>query len=146
MEIEVYIDYNDRFYYRNDRYPKNKEMIGVYNGPGTNKARKYFGTMICSEGTRLYVAVETIQKGIKRVLTIEKAIRLLLKWGFKVKRVDGDREFSTYDIIGRLDQMDIPYTGTIKKTAPIKRIVDDYIDGLVKPVVEYMLNQHSQTF
>ena len=145
MDVEVYIDYTDRFYYGNERYPKNQEIMGVYNGPGTNKARKYFGLMICSEGTRLYTCIECIQKGKKRVLSIQKGLSLLLKWGFNVKRVDGDREFSTYDIIGGLAQMGIPYTGTIKKTAPIKRIVDDYLDGNCSPVVKYFLNQHPQT-
>ena len=73
-------------------------------------------------------------------------MQLLLKWGFKIKRIEGDREFSTYDIIGGLAQMDCHYTGTIKKTAPIKRIVDDYIDGKCKPVVKHTLNAHPQIF
>ena len=145
-EIECYIDYTDRFFYGADEYPDNKEIIGVYNGPGTNKARKYFGLMICSEGTRLFAGIGIIQKGKKRVLTIQRAIQLLLKWGFKIKRIEGDREFSTYDIIGGLAQMDLHYTGTIKKTAPIKRIVDDYIDGKCKLVVKHTLNPHRQTY
>ncbi len=90
-EIECYIDYTDRFFYGADEFPDNKEIIGVYNEPGTNKARKYFGLMICSEGTRLFAGIGIIQKGKKRVLTIRRAMQLLLKWGFKIKRIEGDR-------------------------------------------------------
>ncbi len=145
-EIECYIEYTDRFFYGHDNYPGNEEIIGVYNGPGTNKARKYFGLMICSEGTRLFAGINIIKKGKARTLTIQRAIQLLLQWGFSIKRIEGDREFSTYDIIGGLTQMGISYTGTIKKTAPIKKIVDNYIDGKCNPVVHHTINSHPKTF
>ena len=145
-EVEGYIDYTDKYFYGSDTNATNPEIIGVYNGPGTNRARKYFGLMIGSGRTQLFVGLHAIQKGKKRILTIEQAVALLQQWGFHFKRIEGDREFSTYDIIGKLQQMGIPYTGTIKKTVPIKRIAQDYLAGNCKPVVPFTLNQHQFTY
>jgi hypothetical protein len=145
-EVEVYIDYTDRYYYGGEDSTTNPELIGVYNGPGTNKARKYCGFMIGSGLMRMFVGISAIGKGKKRCLTIEAGITMLQQWGFKVIRAEGDREFSTYDIIGGLQKVGVPYTGSIKKTAPIKSIVQDYLDGKCKPVVPYTLNPTQYTF
>jgi hypothetical protein len=144
-DVEVYIDYTDRYYYGEDDNSTNSEIIGVHNGPGTNKARKYLGFMIGSESAKMFVGISAIIKGKKRCITIEAGIAMLQQWGFKVIRVEGDREFSTYDIIGTLQNIGVPYTGTMKKTAPIKRIVEDHFDGKCKPVVFYTLNPTQYT-
>lgn len=145
-EVDVYIDYTDRYYYGGDDSTMNPEIIGVYNGPGTNKARKYCGFMISSGQTRMFVGITAIGKGMKRCLTVEAGIAMLQQWGFTVKRTEGDREFSTYDIIVGLQQSGVPYTGSFKRTAPIKAIVEDYLDGNCKPVVAYSLNPNQATF
>ena len=55
--VEVYIDYTDKYYYGDDTNSTNPDIIGVYNGPGTNKARKYLGIMVSSAKTKLFAQI-----------------------------------------------------------------------------------------
>ncbi|MHA1728493.1 MAG: hypothetical protein ACTSWY_07145 [Promethearchaeota archaeon] len=71
-------------------------------------------------------------------------IENLVKWGFNIKRVDGDREFSNYDLITRLNQLGIPHMGSMRKTVPIKKLVDNLLDGKCKLVGAHTLSQHQQ--
>lgn len=141
-EIEVYVDYTNKYYYGNDVYPTNPYITGVYNGPGTNKARKFCGFMITSGENRFFADVFLTQKDKKRAPQVADALENLLKCGFTIKRVEGDREFSNYDLIAKLNQLGIPYTGSMKKTMPIKKLVDNLLDGKCKQVVAHTLNQH----
>jgi len=58
----------------------------------------------------------------------------------------GDREFSIYDVVGRLNQLDIQFTGSIKKSPRVKEVVDAYLAGECRPVVPFALKQGTKTF
>lgn len=143
--IEVYIDYTNKDYYGKDRFPKNPFITGTHKGAGTSRMRKYCALMISSGTTRLFAGVFLTRKGRSKVPAITDAIVMLAKWGFTIKKIFGDREFSTYDVIAKLKSLGYAYTGTMKKTIPVKRIIDNFIKGLCKFVVPHELQQHQFT-
>ncbi len=141
-EIEVYIDNTNKDYYGKDRFPSNPSITGTHKGAGTSRMRKYCALMISSGTTRLFAGVFLTRKGRSKVPAIANALVMLAKWGFAIKKVFGDREFSTYDIIGKLNSLGYCYTGTMKKTVPIKKIVDAFLNGLCKCVVLHVMQPH----
>lgn len=143
--VEVYIDYTERDYYGDDRFPANPCITGTFKGAGTNRARKYGAVMISSGKTRLFAGIFLTRKGEPKEAYIGDALRMLMEWGFTIKEVFGDREFSTYDLIATLNSLDIPYTGSMKKTVPVKKCVDDYLDGKSPAVFSHELNEHQYT-
>ncbi len=144
-EVEVYVDYTDKWYYGKDVFPANPYITGVHDGPGTNRARKFCALMLASGSTWLFAGVFLTQKGKSKAPAVADAIAKLRAWGFTVKRASGDREVSNYDVIARLAQLDIPYTGTMKKTPGVRPVVDAYLDGKFLPVVAHVLNQNQFT-
>jgi hypothetical protein len=68
-----------------------------------------------------------------------QALMTLLSWGFTIKRVIADREFSTYDVLAVLGFLGVPYTGPMKRTPAIRKLVDQFIDGKSKAVIYYKL-------
>jgi hypothetical protein len=139
-EIEVYIDYTNKDYYGKDRFPSNPYITGTNKGAGTSRMRKYCALMISSGTTRLFAGVFLTRKGRSKVPGIAGALAMLDRWGFTIKKIFGDREFSTYDFIGKLNSLGYCYTGTMKKTVPIKEIIMKYLKGLGKSVVLHVLN------
>ena len=127
-EIEVHVDNTDKFYYGNDRFPGNPLVIGVYNGPGTNRARKYGAVMVSSGPCRLFAGLFPVGKGVKKAPLVVDVVAKLQAWGFTVTRVFGDREFSTYDVIAGLGAIGVAYTGTMKKTPRVKPHVEAFLD------------------
>lgn len=144
--IEVYVDYTNEWYYGKDEFPSNPFITGVNNGPGTSKARKFCALMISSGSAWLFAGVFLTQKGKKKAPDVADAIQKLHEVGFTIKRVFGDREFSNYDLIARLHQLGIPYTGTIKKSPNVKKKVDKLLTKRCKQVAPHTLNPHAQTF
>lgn len=101
--------------------------------------------MISSGSVKLFADIFLIKKGADKQQHIAESIKHLMRLGFKIKRVEGDREFSNYDLVALLNQLGTPYTGTMKKTVPIKKLVDDLLDGKSRPIVRHTLNQHQFT-
>jgi hypothetical protein len=143
-EIEVYIDYTNKDYYGKERFPANPCITGTNKGAGTSRMRKYCALMISSGTTRLFAGVFLTRKGRSKVPAIAKALEMLTSWGFIIKKVFGDREFSTHDTIGKLSSLGYRYTGTMKKTVPIKHIIISFLNGIGKCVVAHVLEPHAK--
>lgn len=143
--IEVYIDYTNKDYYGKDRFPHNPFITGTHKGAGTNRMRKYCALMLSSGTTRLFAGVFLTRKGESKVPAIGDALAMLVEWGFTIKRVLGDREFSTYDVITTLSKMNLPYIGTMKRTEPVKKVIDAFLMNKCSSVVSFTVNEHLST-
>jgi len=144
--VEVYIDFHKIDYYGKDRRETNDGLTNVNDGRGTNRARKYGELMISSGLVSLFAGVILSKQGAPKEAWIGKLILMLQFWGFTIKRVFADREFSTYDVLALLDILGVPYTGSMKKTPGIRDVIDKYLDGESKSVVYHVLvpNQHTR--
>lgn len=87
----------------------------------------------------LFAGVGLSKQGTGKKAWIGKLLRILRFWGFTINRVYGDREFSTYNVLALLDIIDVPYTGSMKKTQGIRDVIDKYIDGECKSVAYHVL-------
>ncbi len=137
--IEIYIDFHKIDYYGKDRRETNDGITNVNDGRGTNRARKYGEVMISSGLVSLFAGAVLSKQGAGKEAWIGKLLLTLRFWGFTIKRVYGDREFSTYDVLALLDIIDVPYTGSMKKTPGIRDVIDKYIDEECKSVAYHVL-------
>jgi hypothetical protein len=137
--VEVYIDFHKIDYYGKDRRETNDGITNVNDGRGTNRARKYGEVMISSGLVSLFAGASLTKQGAGKEAWIGKLILMLRFWGFTIKRIYGDREFSTYDVLALLDMLDVPYTGSMKKSQGIRDVIDKYLDGECKSVVYHAL-------
>jgi hypothetical protein len=138
-EIEVYIDFHKLDYYGIDRNATNSCITNVNNGAGTSRARKYCELMISSGRGMLFADVCLSRQGTAKEAWMFQALLTLLSWGFTIKRVLADREFSTYDVLAVMGFLGVPYTGSMKRTPAIRRLADQFIDARSKAVVAYWL-------
>jgi len=143
--VEVIVDYHNKYFYGKDVFPTNPFITGVNHGPGTNKARKFCALMLSSGRTWLFFGVFLTQQGKEKAPDVAAAVDKLRQWGFTITRVMGDREFSIYDVAGRLNQLGIQYPGSIKKSPRVKEIVDAYLAGECRPIVPFALKQSATT-
>ena len=93
-EIIVYIDYTNKFYYGQIGDGSDTAITGTNKGPGMRWTRKYCSLMIASKQTKLFAGLFLTHSGQSKVPDIMRALELLQSWGFKIKRVESDREFS----------------------------------------------------
>nr|MDO8115555.1 hypothetical protein [Candidatus Sigynarchaeota archaeon] len=143
-EIEVYIDFHKLDYYGADQNATNSGITNVNNGKGTSKARKYSELMISSGRGMLFANTCLSRQGSMKEAWMFQALMTLLSWGFTIKRVIADREFSTYDVLAVMGFLGVPYTGPMKRTPAIRKLIDQFIDGTSKAVVSFNL-QPSRT-
>jgi len=141
-KITVYFDFTKDDYYGKDVFPANTCITNVHDGRGTNKARKHAAMMLSSGSTWLFAGVVLVKRGLAKELYVGTMVQRLVNWGFSIKNVHGDREISTFDVIATLVNKQLPYTGTMKKTIPVKRIVDEFLKGKVHVVVPHALTPH----
>src|SRR5271157_3297310 len=90
-EVEVLVDYHNKYFYGKDVLPANPFITGVHKEPGTNKARKFCALVLSSGRTWLFFGVFLTQQGKEKAPDVAAAIEKLRKWGFTIKRVMGDR-------------------------------------------------------
>jgi hypothetical protein len=138
-EIEVYIDFHKLDYYGIDRNATNSCITNVNNGAGTSRARKYCELMISSGRGMLFADVCLSRQGSAKEAWMFQALITLLSWGFTIKRVLADREFSTYDVLTIMGFLGVPYTGSMKRTPAVRKLADQFIDAQSKAVVAYQL-------
>ena len=138
-EIEIYIDFHKLDYYGADRNPTNGGITNVNDGAGTSRARKYCELMISSGRGVLFAGVNLNRQGLMKEAWVFQELLTLLSWGFTIKRVIADREFTTYDMLAMLGFLDIPYTGPIKRTPAMRKLMDQFIDAKSPAVVPYSL-------
>ena len=143
--IEVYIDFHKVDYYGGDRRETNAGITNVNDGRGTNRARKYGNVMISSGYVSLFSGVVLTKQGAGKEAWIGELLLMLRFWGFTIKRVYADREFSTYDVLALLDMLDVPYTGSMKRTWGMRKLIDKYLDGECKAVVLYRVAPNQGT-
>jgi hypothetical protein len=74
-----------------------------------------------------------------------QALLTLMSWGFTIKRVLADREFSTYDVLAVLGFLGVPYTGPMKRTPTIRKLIDQYINVQSKAVVSVQIQPNITT-
>ena len=102
-EIIVYIDYTNKFYYRQIGDGSDTAITGTNKGPGTKWTRKYCSLMIASKQTKLFAGLFLTHSGQSKVPDIMQALDLLRSWGFIIKKVESDREFSNYQFHREID-------------------------------------------
>ena len=126
--VSILVDNNNQWYYGSDRFPANPLINKSNKGPGTSRRRNYLGIMIRSGKTSLYCGVSIIKKGHSNVPDIMQCIDQLILEGFQIDYVLGDRWFPTYEFFAELNIRGIYYVGPYKKWAPIKRIIEDFLN------------------
>lgn len=127
--IDIIVDNSDQWYYGSDRFPDNPYITKGHNGPGTSRKRKYLGVMLKCGTTYLYVGVDIIKKGHSNVPKIMDACDKLLKIGLNIRYLIADRWFPTMELLLELPSRNIQYIGPYKKYAPIKKIIENYIQN-----------------
>jgi len=144
-ELDILIDNTDQWYYGKDRYPANPFITKGYNGPGTSRKRKYLGIMLKSGTTYLYCGVDIIKKSHSNVPFILETIDWLIKKGFKIRYLIGDRWFPTIELLSELPSRKIDYIGPYKKWAPVRRIIEHYIKKGGSYIVPYTIKGATKT-
>jgi len=135
--IEVYIDFHKLDYYGVDRNATNSGITNVNSGAGTSRARKYGELMISSGRGVLFANVCLSRQGYMKEAWMFQALLTLISRGFIIKRVLADREFSTYDVLAVMGFLGVPYTGTMKRTPSIRKLVGQYIDAKSQAVIPF---------
>jgi hypothetical protein len=143
--ITVKIDYTDKFYYGLVHSETEDGITGTYKGPGTKWTRKYAAIMIASGTTKMFAGLFLTKKKQSNVPDFVRIINYLKEWGFEIREIQADREFSNYDLIATLSDEDTRYLGSIKRTPSIKPLVEDYLDGKIKAVIFYLLKPSAAT-
>jgi hypothetical protein len=143
--IEVYIDFHKLDYYGKDRNPTNSGITNVNCGAGTSRARKYGELMISSGRGVLFANVCLSRQGYMKEAWMFQALLTLMSWGFTIKRVLADREFSTYDVFAVMGFLGVSYTGPMKRTPTIRALVDQYLDAKSNAVISYKLQPSPTT-
>lgn len=143
--ITVKIDYTNKWYYGLVHSEAEDGIMGTNEGPGTKWTRKYAALMIASGTTKMFAGLFLTQKKQSKVPEFVRIKNQLQEWGFQIREVQGDREFSTYDLIATLYNEDIRYLGSMKRTPSIKPLVELYLDGRIKAVIPHLLKPSAAT-
>ena len=125
--IDVLVDNVDVWYYGSDRYPENPFITKGHNGPGTSRKRKFLGIMLKSGTTYLYCGVDIIKKKHSNVPFILETADHLIKKGFTIRYLIGDRWFPTVELLRQLPSRNIDYIGPYKRYKKVKQIIENYI-------------------
>ena len=144
-KIEVYLDCHKLDYYGKDRNETNAQITNIADGRGTSRARKYGEIMISSGQVKVFAGACLTTQGTGKETWIREMLVSLLSWGFIIKRVFADREFSTYDVLAQMDIMQVPFTGSLKKSAGIHKLVDAYLDKKCRAVVLHVMTPNQYT-
>jgi hypothetical protein len=145
-EITVYVDYTHKWFYGLvDPAHEDDNITGSNKGPGTKWARKYGAFMLSSGTTRLFAGLFLSKKGSSKVPDILRGLELLEAWGFTVNHLEGDREFTCYDLVVALTGRGKTYLGSIKHTPGVKKAIKAYLAGTRKAVAPFALNQSQFT-
>jgi len=137
--IVLKIDYTNKWYYGLVHSETQDGIMGTNEGPGTKWTRKYASLMIASGTTKLFAGLFLCKKAQSRVPEFVRIKNLLQEWGFIIREIQGDREFSNYDLIATLDKEDIRYLGSMKRTPSIKPLVEQFLDGKIKAIIPHLL-------
>jgi hypothetical protein len=143
--IVVKIDYTNKWYYGLVHSETQDGIIGTNEGPGTKWTRKYASLMIASGTTKLFAGLFLCKKAQSKVPELVRIKNLLQEWGFNIREIQGDREFSNYDLIATLNKEDIRYLGSMKRTPSIKPLVEQFLDGKIKAVISHLLKASAAT-
>jgi hypothetical protein len=139
--ITVYIDYTNKWFYGLvDPDHPDPCITGTNKGPGTKWTRKYGAFMLSSGTTRLFAGLFLSRKGYSRAPDVLHGLELLRRWGFEVEHVEGDREFTCYDLLAALGARGKKYLGSIKHTPGVKKAIKAYLAGKRKAVTPFALN------
>lgn len=144
--IDLLVDNTDQWYYGNDRFPENPFITKGYNGPGTNRKRKYLALMLRSGPLSLFVGFHLIQKQHSNDPKILELLDWLTKEGISIRSVLGDRWFPTFGLLSGLRQRKICYVGPYKKYARIKRKLKDYLINGGSYIFKYHVKGNQQKF
>ena len=128
-QTDMMVDNTDKWCYGSDRFPENPFITKGYNGPGTNRKRKYLAIMLRSGHLNLFVGFDLIEKHHPNHPKILEVIDWLRKEGISIRSVIGDRWFPTFGLLHGLKIRNVAYLGLYKKYAPIKRKLSDYIQN-----------------
>jgi hypothetical protein len=145
LDIKINIDFHEIDYYGVDRNPANSGITNVNDGAGTNRAQKYCELMISSGCGVLFAGVNLNRQSWMIESWIFQQLMLLLSWGFSIKRVIADREFTTYNMLAVLGFLDIPYTGPIKRIPAIRKLIDQFINAKSPAVILFDLQPSAKT-
>jgi len=141
-EISVYFDFTKDNFYGMDVFPDNPCITNIHDGRGTNKARKHAAMMIASGSTWLFAGLVLTKPGLGKELYVGTMIQRLVDWGYILKDTFGDREVSTFDVIATMDNKGLSYTGTMKHTPTVKKVVDEFLRGSCQSVVQHVLQRN----
>jgi hypothetical protein len=139
----VYFDFTKDNFYGKDVFPFNPCITNIHDGKGTNKARKYAAVMLASKSTWLFAGFVLTKPGLGRELYVGTLLTRLVNWGFSIKDTYGDREVSTFDVIATLQAKGLSYTGTMKHTPSVKKVIDPFLKGKCSSVVLHLLQPHA---
>jgi len=142
-DVVVYFDFTKDNFYGKDVFPFNPCITNIHDGKGTNKSRKYASVMLASKSTWLFAGFVLTKPGLGKELYVGTLLQRLVNWGFSIKDTYGDREVSTFDVIATLQAKGLAYTGTMKHTPSIKRVIDQFLKGKVSSVVSHVLQPHA---
>nr|MDO8086338.1 hypothetical protein [Candidatus Sigynarchaeum springense] len=142
-EIVVYFDFTKDNFYGKDVFPFNPCITNIHDGKGTNRARKYAATMIASGSTWLFAGYVLTKPGLGRELYVGTLLQRLVNWGFIIKDIYGDREVSTFDVIATLQAKGLAYSGTMKHTPSVKKVIVPFLKGNCSSVVPHVLQTHA---
>jgi len=144
--IDLLVDNTDQWYYGGDRFPENPFITKGYNGPGTNRKRKYLALMLRSGSLSLFVGFFLIQKRHSNDPKILEVLDWLTKEGISVRSVLGDRWFPTFGLLSGLKQRNIFYVGPYKKYKRIKRKLKNYVINGGSYIFKYHVRGNPQKF
>lgn len=125
--IDVFVDFTDEPYYGVLKVDESNSLHGTNRAPGTNRVRKYLGIMIKSGQMRLFSHVILTSSGVHKNDYMNEAIDDLLSWGFTIRRIAGDREFVSRQLIDKCIQDGIHYFGPFVKTQNVKKKMEKYL-------------------
>nr|MDO8118656.1 hypothetical protein [Candidatus Sigynarchaeota archaeon] len=142
-DIVVYFDFTKDNFYGKDIFPFNPCITNIHDGKGTNKSRKYAAVMLASKSTWLFAGFVLTKPGLGKELYVGTLLQRLVNWGFSIKDTYGDREVSTFDVIASLQAKGLAYTGTMKHTPSVKKVIERFLKGTCSSVVSHSLQPHA---
>lgn len=126
--IDVFVDLTDEPYYGALEVDESDALHGTNRAPGTNRVRKYLGVMVKSGRSRLFSHLVLAKSGVHKNDYVNDAIDELISWGFKIRRVAGDREFVSRQLIDRCIKDGIHYFGPFIKTVNVKKKMKHFLE------------------
>jgi len=101
--------------------------------------------MIYSNGCTIFAGAVLNRQGSQKEAWIFQSLMTLLSWGFTIKRVIADREFSNYDMLAMLGFLNVPFTGPVKRMPAIRKLIDQFLAAQSPAVIPCSLHPSATT-